>query len=262
MARRNTNQNNYNQYYGQYNNQYYNQNGQYNNQNYNNNRQQNVRNNQKQGGKFFNNQYFVPDNAIPEPVEPKKKKNKKKLNFNMDQLKLITIILFVILSIVLIITIKVLTSNNDDEEIIENPPIEYQDTRTVGSSIYGYVTIPGDWLKFQNETQSGSLQYSDKDGIYVLTMDIVKTGEISVNDYVAVLTKSLQSNGVSNIQSATEKLGDYESIKITGFNAKKNVWIALWCFDAQDNKVHWIGVEGPDQASEYFNIPSTFKLTK
>ncbi len=263
MGRRNTNQDNYNQYYGQngqYNNQYNNQ-GRYNNQYYNNGRQ-NKNGQSKQGGKFFNNQYFVPDNHVEEPKKEKNTKNGKLDNIGMDKLKIIMIVLFVILSIMLVITIKVLTSNDSSEEE-KDTKVEYQDTRRVGNDVYGYISIPSEWIKLEDSHSVDSvLQYTDVENVYVVSMDVFDKGSKSLEYYADNILNQTVTNGAKNTKVSDNKLDNYDAKVLSGYYEEDGKWFVIWCFITGDNKVHWIGVEAPDQESEYYNIPTTFSLKK
>ena len=254
MSRGNNNNTNYNgQYYGnngQYNGRYYNQNGQpYNNQYYN------------QNGQYYNqnNQYYNQNqNNGKFGVGPGKDKKKK---FKLDKKTLIYIIAFAVFAIALIVTIFIINNNGSDEPI-ELPDDVVSDTRVVGNEVFGYLTIPSDWISFDDKDSSGNtLQYSDKDQNYVITIDAVSTEVMDAKNYALAAVQSLEGDGTA-VETAVVEFNEYAAYQVYGYNEARKVWVSAWFFDAEDGNSHFVGIEGPDKEGEFFQIPYTFKLEK
>lgn len=244
----------YNQYnqYGQYNNQYYNQNGQYYNQNYNQNNQ------------YYNNQYYN-QNQYPQYNQGYgyQQDDKKKKNFKMDKKMLIGIISAVVFVILLIATIAIISNGNGkkDNEVDDNPPEVVSDTRVIGNDTYGYLTIPSEWIRFQDKSSSKTMQYSDKDTTYIVVLYAVPTNQTSALQYKDAAYDNLVSSGTT-IEVQEVQFANYYAYQIYGFNSTKNSWVSAWFFEAEDGYTHYVGIEGPDKDNEYFQIPFTFKLKK
>ena len=238
MGRHNNQNNNNNNYY---NNQYYDQNGQYyDNQYYG------------QNDQYYNGQYNQGYN------QPQNNNGNNKL---LDKPTIIAISIMVGILIIALIIFFVVKNNNSEGNETTDPPVETE-TRVVGNDTLGYVTIPSDWLKFQDVNATRGLQYSDKDGIYIVTLDALSTDQIDAKTYAAGVAGKLENEKVSQLTGATVNLAGYTAYQVYGYYEKNDIWLVVWCFEAEDGNTHYIGVEGPDSNSEYFNIPNTFRLKK
>lgn len=132
-------------------------------------------------------------------------------------------------------------------------------TKRVGDSTYGYVSIPEDWVTFKDINGGNALQYSYGEA-YILTMNVYDKGNSSAKDYAASASNTLQKNNVSKLTTATVKIDDYTAYEVYGYFEDNKKWLFTWYFEAEDNKIHYLAVEGPDHSSPYFKIPNTFKL--
>lgn len=268
MSRRNNQNNQYNgnQYYGngQYyngnngnNNQYYNQNGQYNNGQYNNGQyNQNMQYNQN--GQYYNQngQYYNQNNQNNQKnnkfglYNQYNQENKKKDKKPADKSLLIKIVLFAVLCLVVILIVFLINScSNTKEECAA-------DFRKAGDASVGYVCIPSNWVSFEEDPPNRSVQYSDVDGTYIVTMDALPTTTISANDYALGIASNLEQAGIT-VTGSTAKIGKYEAKEIYG-QTSDNVWILAYFFEADDGNTHYLGVEGPDKNNEAFKVPESF----
>lgn len=253
----NYNQNNNRNYNGQYNNmngQYYNnqypQN--YNNNPYYNNGQYNNNNGQNYSNQYPQNRNFgQPVNNNQKPKEKKPDKEKKKFTLSKNMI----IIIAAVLALIAIVTVIIIKNNSskEPEEIVE------ADTRVVGNKTLGYVTIPIDWLKFKDVENVRGLQYSDKDGEYILTLDAVVTSSLDARGFIDQKKTELESVGITT-EETVKSIGGYNAYQISGFYEEKNLWLMVWCFEAEDGYTHYIGIEGTDKENEAFKIAETFKL--
>ena len=263
MSRRKNNQNNQynNQYYGngQYyngygNNQYYNQNGQYYNQNgqyYNQNRQYYNQGNMQMQNQYNNSRYGVNNYN----------NNQKKKSSKFTKEFLIKISIFVVFAVMLVVAVLLINSCNKKEEKKEEVPVSYSDVdKRVGNTTLGYVTVPTDWLNFQDISSNRGLRYADKDGTYIVTLDALSTSTISARDYALGVASNLEQNGVTNLKGAEVKLAGYDAYQVYGFHPTENVWLLIYFFEAEDGNTHYIGIEGPERTNEAFKIPDTFSL--
>ena len=249
--------NNYNQNQGNYyngnNNQYnnYGNNRQYNNRQYNNqynNQYYNQNNRNNPNGQFNPNMQYQYN-----PYNNPDKRNKKK-KLDKELLKKIGI---GVGAVVLLISLFLLTrscSKSKDEEVKD------EEIQRIGSGEYGYISIPNDWLKLEGTTASSGLRYADKDITYVATLDTSST--LNSQDFVYTARNQLQAAGVSDFVITEVDFCNYKAYKLTGYHQGQNKYVVAYFFSAEDNITHYVGVEGPDNQSEYFKIPDTFKLTE
>lgn len=234
-----------NQYNGQNNNPYYDQ-----NQYYNMNNQYNNMNNQyyNQNPYYNQNNNFLADS----------KSSKKKFNFKFDKKVLIGVLIALVV-IVAVILFIVLGGSKAEEKKPENTNTE---DRIIGDSTYGYITVPSDWLKFEDIENVRGIQYTDRNGDYIITMDAEKTSTITAQNWYNAMIDRFKKNGVINISSENVNVDKYNAFQVYGFHEESKVWLSVWCFETEDGITHYIGIEGPNYNNEYFNLIYTFKNTK
>lgn len=244
----NQNQGNYyngnNRRYGNYNNrQYNNNNRQYNNQYYN------------QNGQYNSNQFNQPMNNFTPYNNPNNKNKEKKLNKELLKKIGIGAGIAVFLLLVFFMVKGCTKSEKVNEEVNEQKEVQ-----TVGTSQYGYLTIPNDWLRLEGTSESTGLRYSDKDIIYAVTLDT--SSSLSPEEFVYTARNQLQEAGVSNFEIVQVNFNNYNAYKLVGYHQGNNKHILAYFFKAEDNVTHYVGIEGPDNQSDNFKILDTYKLIK
>lgn len=152
-------------------------------------------------------------------------------------------------------------------ETLSNIEIEERDyndednieTRRIGSDKMGYVSVTNDWNEFLADSTDTSLQYKSSDS-YVLTMGVYDDN--NAKEYSADYAKNMQDDGANDVTATLTKVANYVAYRVYGYYESENKWRVSWFFDADDKKLHYISIEGPDKTSSNFNIPNTFKLTE
>lgn len=144
-------------------------------------------------------------------------------------------------------------SGEEEEEEEEEP-----EEQRVGSSSYGYITIPGDWVAYQDANSNSSLQYTD--GSYIVTLKAVESSQSSALSYATAVKRSFEGDGVDTT-GATVSLGKYKAYQVYGYYTSVQKWHVCWIFEAEDGKTHFISVEGPEK-TEAFKIPETFSIIR
>lgn len=138
----------------------------------------------------------------------------------------------------------------EEEEVLED--------QRVGSSTYGYITIPGDWVAYQDTTSNSALQYTD--GSYIITLKAVESSSSSALTYATAVKRSFEGDGVDTT-GATVSLGKYKAYQVYGYYTSVQKWHVCWIFEAEDGKTHFISVEGPEK-TDAFKIPETFSIVR
>ena len=144
--------------------------------------------------------------------------------------------------------------SGDEEEEEEETPEEQR----VGNSAYGYITIPGDWVAYQDTNSNNSLQYTD--GSYIVTLKAVESSQSSALSYATAVKRNFEGDGVDTT-GATVSLGKYKAYQVYGYYTSVSKWHVCWIFEAEDGKTHFISVEGPEKTSA-FKIPETFSIIR
>ena len=116
-----------------------------------------------------------------------------------------------------------------------------------------------------NETRkegSTVLQYSSVDANYVVTLEVInpEPGD-SVQGYAFSYENELKKREFSTQSSETD-LEDFKAKQVIGHNTKDNVWVSVYFFESEDKKIHFVGIEGPNNVSEEFEIPKSYELKK
>lgn len=150
----------------------------------------------------------------------------------------------------------VVEDDEDEYESGEEDEEEELEDQRVGNSSFGYVTIPGDWVAYQDAASNGSLQYTD--GSYIVTLKAVSSSDSTALSYATAVKQNFINDGVDTT-GATVSLGKYKAYQVYGYYTSVQKWHVCWIFEAEDGKTHFISVEGPEKTSA-FKIPETFSI--
>lgn len=146
----------------------------------------------------------------------------------------------------------------EEEDEVAKPAVS--DKNYIGDSDFGYLEVDETWSNYEDEEESDMLRYSS--GLYLISLYAVPKLQASSEDYQTNVLKALEEDGVENATSEVSKLGDYDAYKISGHYVDRNMHLVIWIFEAEDNKTHYVSVEGPDESNEKFEIPVKFSLKK
>jgi|GEM_PF-5411143 len=146
----------------------------------------------------------------------------------------------------------------EEEDEVAKPAVS--DKNYIGDSDFGYLEVDETWSNYEDEEESDMLRYSS--GLYLISLYAVPKLQASSEDYQTNVLKALEEDGVENATSEVSKLGDYDAYKISGYYVDRNMHLVIWIFEAEDNKTHYVSVEGPDESNEKFEIPVKFSLKK
>lgn len=148
--------------------------------------------------------------------------------------------------------------DKDEEKEEEKKPAE--NTMVIGDDHFGYVTVPSNWHKFVDVDGNSTFQYSDIGDLgYIVTL---QTYEEDITPIQAAM------NVANHIKSEGEE-ATYKYTKIAKYygyvvNAKyaDGTYLDAYLFKADDGKLHYVAIEGPDNTNDNFKIPDTFSITK
>lgn len=147
------------------------------------------------------------------------------------------------------------SSSNSVSGTVEN------ETQVVGTTDFGYVSVPKNWYRFYDVESSGTFQYSYANA-WIVTLYAVPTSQLDAYTYASNVKTNLSNENVTNLTGAKVKVAGYDAYQVYGYYSNENIWLVCWFFEGEDGKTHYIAVEGPDKTSEFFNIPDTFTLTR
>ena len=148
------------------------------------------------------------------------------------------------------------TEVEDEGEIIVVDQVTY-----LGDERTGYVKVGNnEWKKLEREWSKGVQYYS---GLYVMLISALNTETGSAKDYAQSLYDiAVPTLNVDNVTLEKTTLGNYDEVyKIVMKDERTSSWNVEWIFEAEDEKIHYILIQGTDLESEKFKIPETFTLT-
>lgn len=145
------------------------------------------------------------------------------------------------------------TSKNNSQETLTKG-------QRIGNEEYGYVTVPDNWYKFYDVDGNNSLQYSYAN-TYIVSLNVINGSIDAETAAKSIVYGTKSEEGVQQVSYNDSKIGKYNGYLISTYYSD-GTWLYIYLIKAEDNKIHYISIEGPDKNSEYFNIPSTFSLKK
>lgn len=158
------------------------------------------------------------------------------------------------------------TSNNNNNN---SSNTNVTDTKIVGDDKYGYISIPNNWGKFYDVDGNDSLQYSYAN-VYIVSLNILD-GQYSAKEYASNYMYNKQnSSDVTGVNGATVKIGknkEYTAYQVYMYYPSDSTYLVTYWFEAEDGKVHYIALEGPEELSgvkitDYLYIPESFSIKK
>ena len=163
-------------------------------------------------------------------------------------------------------TTEVTQDHNDWEErekVASDTEIEKPastEAHYLGDERNGYVRVVGEeWEKLDREWSKGVQYYA---GLYVLLLSTIDSDSGSAKDFAQSLYDiAVPTLSVDNVTLEKTSFGKYEeAYKLIMKNESTASWNVEWIFKAEDDKVHYILIQGTDLESDKFDIPETFVL--
>ncbi len=168
------------------------------------------------------------------------------------------VVLFIIFIVILMNMSSSKSSSKKDTQK-DTQPTYKDDTKRIGNSTFGYLTVPGEWVPLTSGAGSNVIQYSDKDNDYVISLAIRYNS--TVDDFVPRFKEQFHELGYSLTQDIINK-DNTNMYQLYGRNSSGTKAVLALCFQGENDIVHYILMEGPDIQSPYFNsIPYSFSYT-
>lgn len=127
--------------------------------------------------------------------------------------------------------------------------------QTVGSEKFGYVTIPGSWVKFTDVEDNTDLQYSNPEGTSIITLNVVSLDDIweeesydvTLDSIAESIYYNLQNNDVFDLQTSDTSFGPYNAVQIEGSFISEDYSLdsslVCWIFQSSDGVYHFTAAE-------------------
>lgn len=165
---------------------------------------------------------------------------------------------------------KVSEEEIKDNDKNNNDNNNNETTTIVGDNKYGYITIPKNWAKFYDVDGNTSLQYSYAN-VYIVSLNYFEDSQYTAKEYASNYMYNKQnSSDVTGVTGATVQIGknkEYTAYQVYMYYPSDGTYLVTYWFEAEDGKVHYIALEGPEELSgvsitDYLYIPESFSLNK
>lgn len=161
---------------------------------------------------------------------------------------------------------------NDQEVQKDNriPKDSSTSTTTIGDTKYGYIDVPTSWTRFYDISGTTALQYS-YGGVYIISIDYFENSKLTAQEYASNFMYNKQmASDVIGVTGATVTIGknkEYTAYQVYMYYPADSVYLVTYWFEAEDGKVHYIALEGPNELNnikitDYLFIPESFNLDK
>lgn len=146
----------------------------------------------------------------------------------------------------------------------------------IGTDELGYVSIPDNWVTFQDASGTESYQYSDPTGSSVITLSLFSNEGLTQEQKEMVSAKSaaqnllynLSQDGVEEVTGAETTLGGYEAYQVYGGYVSEDSSlpgaIVCWVFEDENKVIHYVAAEAPleDSLAVVAYVQDSYSLTK
>ena len=92
-----------------------------------------------------------------------------------------------------------------------------------------------------------------------------KNSNITALDYLKTVEEKYNKTNVVQYSKMTrERIGSkkYEAYRLDMYLEDDKIWISIWTFMAEDDKIHYISIEGNNNNSTVFNYINTYSFKK
>lgn len=131
-----------------------------------------------------------------------------------------------------------------------------EEMKVIGNDEFGYVSVPKDWIQFQDLDGGTDLQYSNLLGSSIITLNIFgdeglteeQKNQLDANMAAQSVWYNLEQNDVSDIEGASVKLGQYDAFQVYGYFVSEDHGmpsiIVCWTLEDEKGIIHYISAEG------------------
>lgn len=136
-----------------------------------------------------------------------------------------------------------------------------KDVKKVGDDDFGYVEVPSSWIPFKDVDVSTQLiQYTDiGEAGYIVTLNVYEDA-VDAQTAAQNLNDHIKEEGNTSYYLTTY-VGGYRGYVVHA-TYTDGTYLDIYLFKADDEKLHYVAIEGPDRYNDNFDIPKTFTLKK
>lgn len=146
---------------------------------------------------------------------------------------------------------------------------EVIETKTVGNEEFGYVTVPKDWITFEDIESSSAIQFTDT-GIYIISLDYIRDPKYTAEQYAKMdLFSRKDSEKEEQETASTIQIGnnkEYTAYQVYSYYKNENSFLITYWLESEDGKIRCISLEGPETFNEkkltdYLFIPESYHIS-
>ncbi|MGC4019177.1 MAG: hypothetical protein QM793_08090 [Muricomes sp.] len=128
--------------------------------------------------------------------------------------------------------------------------------QVVGTDEFGYVSVPGDWVKFQELDGGTDFQYSNVPGTSIITLNVFDNSglteeektQLDAETVASHIWYNLENNGVTDITGAKVTLNGLDAVQVYGNFISEDYSlpssIVCWIVEDEQGVFHYISAEG------------------
>ena len=126
-------------------------------------------------------------------------------------------------------------------------------TKRVGAAGMGYVDIPSEWVRFYDVNGGTDLQFSDPDGVDIITMNQFDLSGLSAEEKAAFTAEDAalsvwsnieQNDMVLEIEGAVVTLAGYEAYQVYA-SYSDGTFLCTWSLMDEMGTLYYVAAEGP-----------------
>jgi hypothetical protein len=140
------------------------------------------------------------------------------------------------------------------------------DTQRVGEDGVGYVTIPSNWVEYQDVDNPDATQYCADDKTIVTMQSYAEhKGEITAKDAASNLYANMSDDSaVEDVEGAKVTLAGQNAYQVYGYYPDDDCFLVAWVLEDSDGVVHYVSAEGTrDTVTDAVDIvENTYGFTK
>ncbi len=145
----------------------------------------------------------------------------------------------------------------------------------VGKEELGYISLPAEWISYDDESATTALQYASADNRVIVSLDIIDESALSEDEKAKMsaenaaqgIWNTLEQSGVKEIKGAKVQLAGYDAFQVYGVYTQGEDdtagVIVNWVFESEDGVIHVVTAEGATEAvmDGVTQIESTYQLS-
>lgn len=154
-------------------------------------------------------------------------------------------------------TVSDFTTPSIEVPTYDDGDIDDGEGMSIGDSRVGYMTVPCDFIEFRDVRGGNDLQYSDKTGTIIFTMNVIEGSE-DAETAAQGIASHLKEEGIEDLTGATVKVGNYDAVQIYGYYSDDNKYLVIDLIP-HDGCIYYVSAEFPPSQVDMYEYVNTWE---